>query len=209
MAIYWDKESHKYRYDFMHRRHRYTGRGFETRGAARDAEHEHRHRLKLGRTDPFQTFQAMVGAFLNSGLRTKSKEWSYQLEVKLNKGFPNLADLHPREITRGHIEPMIDRIFLENGARSANEYRKIIVSVFNYGMTMSAVDINPAACIPRAPEEESNVQPIPKGHLLQLILATDDQLHRLIVFLSQTAAPEKRVDYFPRTYSMSHVRCVC
>jgi integrase len=130
----------------------------------------------------------MVGAFLNSGLRTKSKEWSYQLEVKLNKGFPNLADLHPREITRGHIEPMIDRIFLENGARSANEYRKIIVSVFNYGMTMSAVDINPAACIPRAPEEESNVQPIPKGHLLQLILATDDQLHRLIVFLSQTAA---------------------
>jgi integrase len=203
MSVYWDQKWKNYRYDFMHRRRRYTKRGFETKRAARDAEHDHRVFLKKGRTDPFPTFKAMVGAYLNSSQRTKTEAWCYQLEVKLNKGFPNLADLHPREITRGHIEPVLDRIFLENAAGSANEYRKIIISVFNYGVEMSAVDHNPAAGIPRVPEEDSNVPPIPKAHLMKLILAADDPQRRLYVFLSQTAG---RFEEARRLHSSDIVR---
>jgi len=188
MSIYREPKSKKYRYDFMHRRRRYTKRGFETKRAAATAEHDQKRRLLAGATDPFPTFHDLVGAFLNSSQRTKSEGWCYQLEVKLNKGFPRLADLHPREITRGHIEPVLDRIALENGARSSNEYRKIIISVFRYAMAMRAVDYNPAAGIPRAPEDASNVQPVPKAHLMRLMLGATDGMRRLIVFLSQTGA---------------------
>ena len=189
MTVCRDKTAGTYRYDFMFRNHRYTKRGFETKTAARDAAQDHKRLLKAGRTDPFQTFQEMVGAFLTSSQRTKSAAWCYQLEVKLNKAFPHLAALHPREITRGHIEPALDRLLRDgNTARSVNEYRKIIIATMNYGVKMGALAFNPAAGIPKMPESDADVTPIPKVHLQQLILAAEPRLQALLVFLSQTGA---------------------
>jgi len=189
MTEYRDKTTHQYRYDFTYRGHRYTKRGFETKTAARDAEHDYKRLLKKGRTDPFQSFREMVGAFLTSSQRTKRADWCYQLEVKLNKAFPHLADLHPRTITRGHIEPVLDRMARDGSSpRSQNEYRKIINAVFNYGVAMGALETNPAAGIPKAPESDAEVKPIPKPHLQQLILAAEPRLRALLIFLSQTGA---------------------
>jgi integrase len=189
MTVYRDRATGTHRYDFMFRGRRYTKRGFETKTAARDAAVDHRRLLKAGRTDPFQTFQEMVGAFLTSSQRTKSAAWCYQLEIKLNKAFPRLADLHPREIMRGHIEPVLDRLARDgNTARSVNEYRKIAIAVMNYGVGMGALATNPAAGILRAPESEASVEPIPKPHLQRLILAAEPGLRALLVFLSQTGA---------------------
>ena len=189
MTVCRDKRTGTYRYDFMLHSRRYTKRGFETKTAARDAAQDHKRLLKAGRTDPFQAFQEMVGAFLTSSQRTKSAAWCYQLEIKLNKAFPRLADLHPREITRGHIEPVLDRLARDgNTARSVNEYRKIINAVLNYGVGMGALATNPAASIPRVPESDAGVAAIPKLHLQQLILAAEPRLQALLVFLSQTGA---------------------
>src|SRR5207237_418026 len=108
---------------------------------------------------------------------------------KLNKAFPHLAELHPREITRGHIEPALDRLARDgNGARSINEYKKIACAVMNYGVKMGALTFNPAAGIPRVPESDKGVAPIPKVHLQKLILGADPRMQALLVFLSQTGA---------------------
>ena len=189
MTVYRDKSTHQYRYDFTYRGRRYTKRGFETKTAARDAVHEYKRLLKNGHTDPFQSFREMVGAFLTSSQRTKSAAWCYQLELKLNKAFPHLADLHPRAITRGHIEPVLDRMARDgNSPRSQNEDGKIVNAVFNYGVAMGALALNPAAGIPKAPESDADVKPIPKPHLQQLILAAEPRLRALLMFLSQTGA---------------------
>jgi integrase len=131
----------------------------------------------------------MVGAFLASSQRSKSRDWVYQLEVKLNKAFRHLEKLHPREVRRGHIEPVLDRLFNEgNSACSVNEYRKIIISVLNYGVAMEALEVNVAAGIPKVPEDETDVEPIPTAHLKQLILGADGRFSDLIAFISLTGA---------------------
>jgi integrase len=189
MGQFYDKASKSYRYDFVIKGKRYPGpRGFPTKKAARDAEAERRRKIKGDHIDPFPSFRELVGAFLTESQRTKSEDWTYQLEIKLNKAFAHLKDLHPQQITRGHIQPALDKLARTNKPRSVNECRKIINAVLNYGVKMGALPANPVVGIAKTPEPETQVQPISKAHLTKLILAADVRLKALLLFLSQTGA---------------------
>jgi integrase len=187
MTVYRDKS--RWRYHFEYQLHRYTKRGFATRKAAADAEHAHRKALEAGRLDPYPTFADLVGAFLTSSQRTKSADWCYQLEKKLNRGFATLALLPPRQITTAHVDRCLTQLAASRrGARSLNEYRKIILAVLNYGVKAGALEGNVAARIPKVPEPAVEIQPIPQAHLQQLILGADGALAALLTVQSQTGA---------------------
>lgn len=189
MTVYRDRKSGLYRYDFQLAGKRHTERGFEAKQHAKDAEHEKRKALTAGLTDPFPTFSDLVDAFLASSERTKSRDWCYQLRLKLQRGFGHLMTLRPRGITRGHIEPVLVDLAGDGlKATTVNEYRKIVIAALNYGVAMGAVPINVASSIPKSPEDAPSVQPIPKAHLQQIILAAEPARSALYLFLSQTGA---------------------
>lgn len=188
MTVYRDKNK-TYRYHFEHECRRYTKRGFATRKLAGDAEHERRKALENGSTDPYPKFVDLVGAFITSSRRTKSADWAYQLEVKLERGFSSLAQLRPRQLATGHIDRCLTTLAADGrSARSLNEYRKIIIAVLNYGVRAQALDTNVAARIAKAPEPEVEVDPIPKAALQKLILGADAALGALLTVQSQTGA---------------------
>ena len=148
-----------------------------------------RQEVERGITDPYPTTQKLIGAFLTASQRSKTPDWCDQLELKLNKGFGHLAHLHPREIKRAHIEAALDTIGEgRNGPRSINEYRKIIGAVGTFAVERGVIESNWITGIKKRPEPDTQVDPIPKAHLAQLILAGDVRLRAVLIFLSQTGA---------------------
>jgi len=186
---YYDKIRRHWRYDFMVRRRRYTGRGYPTRRAALDAETVRRDEIRRGHTGAYSTFAALVDDYLTTSARTKSASWCYQLKIKLNRGFGWLADLPPTSLTRAHFERSLNELAAQElkGA-TVNEYRKIAHSVMEYAVTLEVLAKNPVSSIPKMPEEATGVTVIPTGHLRQLILGAQPGLAELLLVLSQTGA---------------------
>lgn len=189
MPAYFDKIHRHWRYDFMVRRKRYTGRGYPTRRAALDAEAHRRDAVKRGHTGAYSTFAALVDDYLTTSARTKSASWCYQLKIKLNRGFGWLAELPPHALTRAHFERSLNELAGQRvKASTVNEYRKIAHSVMEYAVTLEVLTKNPVSGIPRMPESATGVTAIPTGHLRQLILGAKPDLAELLLVLSQTGA---------------------
>src|SRR5512139_1502822 len=168
MTVYRDRTTKLYRYHFEHSHRRYTQRGFATKRAAQDAEAARRLAVATGAapTEPYPTARDLVAAFLTTSERTKSADWTRQLRWKLNRGFAALADLRPRDVSTAHVDACLTRLAAEHrSARSLNEYRKIIIAVLSYGVRAGALESNVAARIPKVPEPERAIEPIPRAHL--------------------------------------------
>lgn len=188
MSAYRD-ESGIWRYDFEWKRKRYGARGFRSKQEARAAEQERRHQLlQQSVAEPYPTWGDLATAYVASRRRVVSRAWAYQLERKLAKWCAALWPIRPREVRRGHIEAILGRIYDENSAKSANEYRAIIVAVMTFAVDMGAVTENVAAKLPAYPEQGDPVVPIEAAHLGRLILAADERLADELRFLSQTGA---------------------
>jgi integrase len=178
-----------YRYHFERGGRRFSGRGFPTRKAALEAERQRRADLDRGLIEPYRTVRELADAWLISGARTKSARWCYQLRVKLDRGFERLMPLRPRDVTVAHVDRCLsDLAGDDRGARSCNEYRKILVALLNYAVRVGVLDRNVARLTARQPEDPAAVNPIDRAHLARLILAADPRLRALLVVQSQTGA---------------------
>lgn len=178
-----------FRYDFRYQGERYTKAWFPSRKAARDAEALRRIEVAANRLGAFVTFTELVDHFLAMSERTKSPAWAYQLKVKLNKGFEQLADLAPGELKPAHFE-MALRALADTGLsnRSVNEYRKIAHSVMQYAVKLEALHRNPVSVVAKMPEHEVERKVIDTAALKRLVVAGDPFMSSMILFLSQTGA---------------------
>lgn len=186
MSAYRDKRRRDWRFDFWSKGKRFTGRGYQTRRQALDAEDNRRKQARRQETAAYVNFGALVEDFLTMSARTKTAPWAYQLEVKTPKAFEDLYELPIEGLTRAHFERCLYRLEAKgNKARSLNEYRKIAVSIMEYAKELGVVDRNPATLVPKRPEPRAN-PPIPTADLKKAILAAEPQTAAVLTFMSQT-----------------------
>lgn len=186
MTVYYDQRTGLWRYDFWWRRRRVSKRGFKSEARARRGEYDRRLELERGLTDPFPTFGELVAAWIEAGERTKRPDTVKNAELVLDKAFAHLALLRPREVTRGHIEPVLNRLAKTRKASTVNNYRSTIGAVCNYGVRMGAMTVNPVAHIELMPRGRSERRPIPTAALRTLIAHAQPDLRALLIFCSQT-----------------------
>lgn len=189
MTISRDKNTGRYRYDFMHLGTRYTKRGFATRKTASTAENQRRLDVAAGYTPAFKNFGDLVLACLAEKARTASPDWVRQVRWKLNKRCGRWATLRLEQVTPSHIAKLLQDIAASgNGPRSVNEYRRILHSVFNYAVNMDALMRNPVKKIARVGEPEEPIRPIPTADLQKLLLAADLPLRHQLMVQAMTGA---------------------
>lgn len=186
MGVYRDKETGLFRYDFRLRGRRWTGRGFATEVKARAAEYDLRRDLDRGHTDAFSTFAELADAWLEAGAATKDSEHLRAVKSRLNRVWSHLSHLPPKLITRGHIEPTLNRLARTYKPNTINAYRRDICAIFNYGISLGALAVNPVKGIPMAPDNGDRRQPIPTEALKALIAAAAPDLRARLIFASQT-----------------------
>lgn len=187
MTAYRDKQTRLFRYDFYLAGVRYTKRGFATHRAASDAEHELRRELRDGRINPYKTFKELVADYLTVGERTHTASHVNQCKNMFRKRFAHLDNLKPKEITRGHVEAVLNKMFREGyAAVYINQHRALASAALKYGVSVGALGRNVVTEIPRMPEDEAKVEPIPTAHLKQLLLGSSGELRALLLFISQT-----------------------
>lgn len=188
MTQFYDQKRQRWRYQFTAHRRRYTGGGYPTKKAAREAEAVARAEAARQpiRSPQWRTFGDLVGGFLSASRRTKSPAWTYQLKVKIARAFPPLMDVDARALTRGHFEPILNSLAEHRKPRTVNEYRKIAVSILQYGKDLEILDRNVAARIPKMPEPESEVRPIDTVTLRKLIVGAAQDEKTLLIVLAST-----------------------
>lgn len=188
MTVY-RTETGKWRFDFWATGKRWTGGGFATKRDALAAQEDHRRAALSGLSGSICTFGELTDAYLSKNARNVSPDWVYQQMVKINKAAAHLRDAKLSELRPDHFEAILGAIHSAgNGARSVNEYRKIMSSVMQYGVDLEVIHRNPVGKIGRMPEDEVAVEPIETVHLKQLILAADPVLSGVLAFQSQTGA---------------------
>jgi len=188
MTVY-RTETGKWRFDFWQGKRRWTGGGYATKRDALAAQEEHRRLASSDLSASICTFAELVDVFLSKSARAASPAWAYQQKVKLNKACAHLGPLLLRELRPDHFEVILATLHGRgNGARSVNEYRKIMHAVMQYGVDLEVLHRNPVGKTARLPEDAVAVEPVDTGHLKQLILAADPVLAAVLTFQSQTAA---------------------
>lgn len=186
MTVYRDKRTGLWRWDFVRRGRRWTRKGYTSAAKARAAEYERRRDLDRGLTDAFSTFSQLTAAWLDMGAMTKQPKYLKDVSQRMDRAWRHLADLHPREITRGHIEPTLVRLAKTKKPETVNGYRRDICAILNYGVKLGAIPFNPARGIPLVPDDGIKRQPVPTAALKALILAADPDLQGRLIFCSQT-----------------------
>lgn len=186
MTVYRDRRTGLWRFDFVRRRRRWTKKGFTSAAKARQAEYDKRRELDRGLTDAFSTFSLLTDAWLEHGAMSKQAKYLTEVRYRMNRVWRHLANLHPREITRGHIEPTLVRLAKTRKPETVNGYRRDICAILNYGVKLGAIPFNPASGIPRVPDDGRKRQPITTPALKALILGADPDLGARLIFCSQT-----------------------
>lgn len=187
MTVYRVTATGLFRFDFTKGGRRYTRKGFKSAAKARRAEDKRREEVEAGLTDPFPTFAALVNAWLESGEATKTSHHLYQVRKQLDKAFSTLGKLRPKDITRAQVEPILNRLVRDGKkASTVNSYRKVIMSALNYGLAMGAIPYNPAKGIPRVPEPEPGIDPIPTADLRKLIVGAEPDFGAKLTFIAHT-----------------------
>lgn len=186
MGVYRDTRTSLWRYDFVQRGRRWTRKGYTSAAKARSAEHELRRDLDRGLTDAFSTFRHLVDAWLTASAATKSLAHVAEVKARMNRTWAHLADLPPKAITRGHIEPTLMRLAAKMKPTTVNAYRASLSAVLNYGVSLGAIPYNPTRGVPRIPDSGERRQPVPTATLKALILAADPDLRARLIFCAHT-----------------------
>lgn len=179
----------RWRYDFIVAGRRWTKSGYATKSEALTAQEFAKADARRGHTPVYSTLGELVTAFLLDSERRKSAEWAYQLRIKLDKGFGHLATYDVNAVKPAHINDVLEALAARGLKPSTvNEYRKIIKSVFAFGIRMEVTTRNPAAATRKMPEDASEPEIIETAHLKRLILASPSDLSSFLLAMSQTGA---------------------
>jgi integrase len=185
MTVYRIKETGLWRYDFYVKGRRYTRKGFTSAAKARSGEHKRREEVTAGLTELFPTFTELVNAWLEAGEATKGARYLTGARQNLNRAFGHLARMRPRDITRGHVEPVLTRLARTRKPATVNAYRRDISAVMNFGVSMGAIPFNPVRAIRTIPDDDHRRPPIPTSALRDLIGASKPRFRALLIFCSQ------------------------
>lgn len=186
MGVYRDTRTGRWRYDFTRAGRRWTRKGFPSAVAARRAEQRKRDDLDRGLTDAFPTFRHLVDAWLLQGASVKTAKYLREVQQRMNRRWAHLAELPPRAITRGHIEPTLMTMARTMKAETVNGYRRDVSAILNYGVALGALAYNPCRGIPRIPDDGERRQAIPTEALRTLIAGADPDLRARLIFCAQT-----------------------
>lgn len=189
MTAYRDKRTKLYRYNFQVAMLRYTRRGFATKREAQAAEAEHRRRVLLGLSGTWPTTAELAKEYLAERCRRGiSQEWVDQCFWKLTKHAAPLMQMPPKEVRPLHVQRLLTKLATVNGARSVNEIRTILHSLFQWATDMEAIDRNPVKRIPKMHVPAEPIDPIPTDDLRKLIVAAVPRLRALLIVQAVTGA---------------------
>lgn len=186
MSVYRDKATGLWRVDFWLGRRRWTRRGLPSRQSARDTETAMRREIRAGAMAPTRTFGELVNAWLTAGESTKTAWRLYTTRLELDRAFGHFAPLPAEGVTRAMIEPALQELARTRKASTVNSYRRTMHAVCNYGVAIGWLRHNPAHGIPKLPEDEERVEPIPTAHLHALVLGAPPRFAAKLTFIAQT-----------------------
>lgn len=188
MTVY-RRKTGRWTYDFIEAGKRRTKGGFATKAEALTAQEFARVDARRGRSPVYSTLGDLAVAYLQASERTKSPEWTYQLRLKLDKGFGHLMGFDLVAIQPGHVQDVLNALAGQGRSpATVNEYRKIIKALFAFGVRMEAMTRNPAAGVDKVPEPDRAPLIMETAHLKRLILAAPPDLSNFLLAMSQTGA---------------------
>lgn len=181
-----------WRYDFRMAGIRYSQRGFETKQAAKQAEHERRKRILVGLTGEWSSFGELVADWIEHLKGRNVSEHYQQLALgQFDKWLPSLSVLPPAEIRPLAIQRALAECARRTSPQNANSVRRQLRACFAFGCRLGGLALNPAsAVLPfREPARDATqIHAIPTGHLRAVILAAPAWLGRMLTVQALTGA---------------------
>lgn len=174
MALWREKRSRKWRYEFQVAGTRYTASGFATKTEAKGAMEGHRKQVKNGKqTQAAMGFKELASIYLDYAERRFAKK-TYKYKVYVYKSFlAYYGDIPVNEISPQHI---INYLNTRNSNNNYNVHRKDLSALFSYAQKqLQIIDKNPCQAVDKMPHSSREKRMLSEQDILKLVLATDPQ----------------------------------
>lgn len=183
MAQWKDKSRKHWLYQFKFKGQRHTGRGFKDRGEARDAEIDHRKRLKLAVTENAlipQTggmgFKEVAYEYLDDARRKFAKKtYDFKAMVCTNFIAHLEGDLPIGEITFKHVKEYLKT---RPSNHNWNAHRKDLHTVFAFAKKYHYISFNPVGDVDKMPHTPAKKKLLSAELVSKMIDACDPESER-------------------------------
>lgn len=191
MALWKDKRRKDWRYEFKHLGKRYTGSGFKTKGAAREAREAKRKDVKSQKTQTGTAFSTVSNSYLDYAERRFTKKtFEYKAYV-----FKSFLRYYKQDFLLEEITPQTLHQYLNSRPtnHNYNAHRKDLCTLFTFARRQLKINIpHPCWDLEKMPYSPPKKDLIPQGELLKLLIAADPETEKpLLLVLLHTLA---RVD---------------